>query len=446
MIDREEQEEQPITLGYLVSYSIGVFAAGLGWYWRFLKSKPLGGLSALIILALVVIAIFGPLLIAPYDPDQLFPIKDPPAPQTQAPKIASASVTLQSFTTVEFCNANPGACIERDGELQFFEVRKRNLATKEFCDAVPGSCLVEEFAAGDVQYSVASNTTTLEFCSANPGQCVTFSEEDCANKPELCHIAADGSRYELIEVKTEANESPNLNHWLGTDNLGRSVLSRAIYGARISLYVGILAVAISTGTGTVIGLVTGFFEGPLDFIVQRFIDALQAFPALILALGIIAIKGPSIQNALFVIAVVLIPTTARVVRGTVLSLKQNPYVEASRALGASNYRVMFRHILPNAMAPVIVQASILLGATIIFEASLSFLGAGAKPTDPSWGAMISGNAGSGVNAIHDYEQFPWLAITPAILISLSVLSFNLLGDAVRDVLDPRLRGGGGRLR
>ena len=204
--------------------------------------------------------------------------------------------------------------------------------------------------------------------------------------------------------------------------------------------------AISTGTGTVIGLVTGFFEGPLDFVVQRFIDALQAFPALILALGIIAIKGPSIQNALFVIAVVLIPTTARVVRGTVLSLKQNPYVEASRALGASNYRVMFRHILPNAMAPVIVQASILLGATIIFEASLSFLGAGAKPTDPSWGAMIRGNAGSGVNAVHDYEQFPWLAITPAILISLSVLSFNLLGDAVRDVLDPRLRGGGGRLR
>ena len=446
MVDREQQEEQPITLGYLVSYSIGVLAAGLGWYWRFLRNKPLGGVSALIILAFIVIAIFGPLLIAPYDPDQLFPVKDPPAPQVQAPKLASASVTLQSFTTTEFCNANPGACIERDGAVQYFEVKKRNLATKEFCDKTPGACVVETFAEGDLQYSVASNTTTLAFCDANPGQCVTVSEEDCANKPELCHVASDGTRYELFQVKTEANESPNLNHWLGTDNLGRSVLSRAIYGARISLYVGILAVAISTGTGTVIGLVTGFFEGTLDIIVQRFIDALQAFPALILALGIIAIKGPSIQNALFVIAVVLIPTTARVVRGTVLSLKQNPYVEASRALGASNYRVMFRHILPNAMAPVIVQASILLGATIIFEASLSFLGAGAKPTDPSWGAMISGNAGSGVNAIHDYEQFPWLAITPAILISLSVLSFNLLGDAVRDVLDPRLRGGGGRLR
>ena len=446
MIDREEQEEQPITPGYLIVHSIGVLVAGLGWYWRFLRNKPLGGISALIILALIIIAIFGPLLIAPYDPDQLFPTKDPPAPQIQAPKIASASVTLQSFTTVDFCNANAGACIESDGELRFFEVRKRNLATKEYCDAVPGSCLIEEFPDGDVQYSVGSNTTTLEFCNANPGQCVTFTEEECAEEGDFCHIAPDGARYELVEVKTEANESPNLNHWLGTDNLGRSVLSRAIYGARISLYVGILAVAISTGTGTVIGLVTGFFEGPLDFVVQRFIDALQAFPALILALGIIAIKGPSIQNALFVIAVVLIPTTARVVRGTVLSLKQNPYVEASRALGASNYRVMFRHILPNAMAPVIVQASILLGATIIFEASLSFLGAGAKPTDPSWGAMISGNAGSGVNAIHDYEQFPWLAITPAILISLSVLSFNLLGDAVRDVLDPRLRGGGGRLR
>ena len=447
MIDREQQEQQ-VTLGFLVSYAVGVVAAGTGWFWRFLRNKPLGGVSALIILSFIIIAIFGPLLIAPYDPDQLFPVKDAPAPQLQAPRLASGSITTQSFTTIDFCNANPGACIESDGALQFFEVKKRNLVTKEFCDATPGACHLERDAEGNVQYPAValSIVTTLDYCDANPGRCVTLTEEECAEKPETCHLASDGARYKLIPVKSDANESPNLDHWLGTDNLGRSVLSRAIYGARISLYVGILAVLISTGTGTVIGLVTGFFEGALDFIVQRFIDALQAFPALILALGIIAIKGPSIQNALFVIAVVLIPTTARVVRGTVLSLKQNAYVEASRALGASNYRVMFRHILPNAMAPVIVQASILLGATIIFEASLSFLGAGAKPTDPSWGAMISGNAGSGVNAIHDYEQFPWLAITPAVLISLSVLSFNLLGDAVRDVLDPRLRGGGGRLR
>ena len=445
MIDREQQEQQ-VTLGFLVSYAVGVVTAGTGWFWRFLRNKPLGGVSALIILAFIVIAIFGPLLIAPYDPDQLFPIKDPRAPQLQAPKLASEAVTVRSFTTLEFCNANQGACIESDGALEFFDVKKHLPATKAFCDATPGVCLIGTGLDGRLKYSVVNTTTSLDFCNANPGRCAALTEEECAEKPERCHRASSGSLHELVDVKSDANESPNLNHWLGTDNLGRSVLSRAIYGARISLYVGILAVLISTGTGTVIGLVTGFFEGALDIIVQRFIDALQAFPALILALGIIAIKGPSIQNALFVIAVVLIPTTARVVRGTVLSLKQNAYVEASRALGASNYRVMFRHILPNAMAPVIVQASILLGATIIFEASLSFLGAGAKPTDPSWGAMISGNAGSGVNAIHDYEQFPWLAITPAILISLSVLSFNLLGDAVRDVLDPRLRGGGGRLR
>ena len=255
-------------------------------------------------------------------------------------------------------------------------------------------------------------------------------------------VPADPNEVVLSERKLD----PSGSHLLGTDYQGRDILSRLIYGGRVSLEIAILSVLLGTTVGAVWGVASAFIGGRFDMMSQRFLEVFMAFPALILALGIIAIKGPSIQNALFVIAVVLIPTTARVVRGTVLSLKQNPYVEASRALGASNYRVMFRHILPNAMAPVIVQASILLGATIIFEASLSFLGAGAKPTDPSWGAMISGNAGSGVNAIHDYEQFPWLAITPAILISLSVLSFNLLGDAVRDVLDPRLRGGGGRLR
>ena len=239
--------------------------------------------------------------------------------------------------------------------------------------------------------------------------------------------------------------SPNSDFWLGTDVLGRDVMSRAFYGARISIYIGFVAIGVSTAIGTVVGLVSGYFEGKLDLIIQRIIDAIQAFPALILALGIIAVRGASLQNALLVITIVLIPGTARIVRGAVLSTKQNVYIDASKALGASDSRIMFRHILPNITAPIIVQASILLGAAILFEAALSFLGAGGKIDDPSWGAMVSGRAGSGVDDPSDFRLYPWIALVPSVAISLSVFSFNLLGDAVRDKLDPRLRGGGGRL-
>ncbi len=242
------------------------------------------------------------------------------------------------------------------------------------------------------------------------------------------------------------HEAPSWNHWFGTDVLGRDVLSRAIFGARISMYVGFIAVITSTIIGALIGLLTGYFQGALDLILQRFIDAINSFPPLILALGIIAIRGPSINNTLIVITIVLIPGSARILRGAVLSVKQNPYVDASLALGATNTRIIFRHILPNVVAPIIVNASILLGAAILFEASLSFLGAGAKSTDPSWGAMISGRPGSGVDQTLDFEIWPWIAIVPAVCISIAVFSFNLLGDAIRDLMDPRLRGGGGRLR
>ncbi|MCH8190135.1 MAG: ABC transporter permease, partial [Chloroflexi bacterium] len=240
-------------------------------------------------------------------------------------------------------------------------------------------------------------------------------------------------------------ESPSWDHWLGTDILGRDVMSRVIFGARISMYVGFVAVIISTAIGAFIGLVTGYFQGALDLIVQRFIDAINSFPPLILALGIIAIRGASINNALIVITIVLIPGAARIIRGAVLSVKQNAYVDASLALGATDQRIIFRHILPNVVAPIIVNASILLGAAILFEASLSFLGAGAKNTDPSWGAMISGRAGTGVDQTLDFQLWPWIAIVPAASISIAVFSFNLLGDALRDLLDPRLRGSGGRL-
>ncbi|MBM4406442.1 MAG: ABC transporter permease [Chloroflexi bacterium] len=241
------------------------------------------------------------------------------------------------------------------------------------------------------------------------------------------------------------NLSPNGDFWFGTDNLGRDVLSRAIYGARVSMKVGFIAVFFATLIGASIGVLSGYFQGKFDIIVQRLMDAIQAFPSLILALAIVAVRGPSINSALIVITVVLIPGGARIVRGAVLSVKQNVYVEASRALGASNFRIMFRHILPNVMAPIIVNVSILLGGAILFEASLSFLGAGASVEEATWGLMISGNAGTGVNTSIDFQTYPWLALVPAGCISLAVFSFNLLGDAIRDTLDPRLRGGGGRI-
>jgi peptide/nickel transport system permease protein len=239
---------------------------------------------------------------------------------------------------------------------------------------------------------------------------------------------------------------PSWHNWLGTDNLGRDVMSRAFHGARVSLYIGFLSVLFSTAAGTIVGLVSGYFEGKFDLVLQRIVDALQAFPALILALGILAVRGASQNTALMVIGIVLIPGTARVVRGAVLSTKQNVYVEASRALGASHLRIMFRHILPNVAAPIIIQASVLLGGAILFEASLSFLGAGVSIDTPSWGSMISGRAGTGVDSSVDFRAAPWMAAVPAAAISLAVFSFNLLGDAIRDVMDPRLRGGGGRLR
>ncbi len=227
---------------------------------------------------------------------------------------------------------------------------------------------------------------------------------------------------------------PSREHLMGGDYLGRDILSNVIHGARLSLTVGIMSVFLGTIMGTIIGTLSAYFGGRSDFIIQRFVDAWMSFPTLILAISIVAFLGPSALNVILAIATTIIPTTSRVVRGAVLSVKENQYIEAVRAIGASNLRIMLRHVLPNVMAPVIILASIALGNAIIAEASLSFLGLGTPPPASSWGRML------GTEAIRYMTDAPWILLFPALAISIVVLSFNLLGDTVRDVLDPRLRG------
>jgi peptide/nickel transport system permease protein len=220
----------------------------------------------------------------------------------------------------------------------------------------------------------------------------------------------------------------------GTDNYGRDMFARIVYGARASLLIGFSSAILGTGIGSVIGLCSGYFAGRLDMVLMRLIDAMQAFPALILAMAIAAAVGPGLDKAFIPIAAALIPRPARVVRGSVLSAKQMPWVEAARTVGATDVRIIFRHILPNVFAPIIVLMSLVLGIAILTEASLSFLGLGVQPPTPAWGSMLSGTS-----TVY-FETSPHLAIVPGVAISLAVFAFNLFGDALRDVLDPRLRG------
>ena len=227
--------------------------------------------------------------------------------------------------------------------------------------------------------------------------------------------------------------APSWAHPFGTDDIGRDVLSRVIYGSRISLWVGLLAVGIGTFAGTIIGLVSGYWEGRLDMVLQRVMDAVNTIPGLLLALAIVSVLRPSTTNAMLAIAVVIIPGNSRIIRGAVLSAKQNRFVEAAHAIGCRDLRIIATHILPNVTAPILIIASIWLGNAILIEAALSFLGVGTQPPTPSWGLMLSSTGRAFM------EQAPWLAIFPGLAISLAVFGFNLFGDTLRDAWDPKLR-------
>lgn len=226
---------------------------------------------------------------------------------------------------------------------------------------------------------------------------------------------------------------PNTTYWMGTDNNGRDIFSRVVYGARISLQVGALTVLIGTTFGLAFGLLSGYVGGKLDFWGQRIVDSFQAFPALFLALALTTALGRTITNVGIALAVVTWPAASRVVRSAVLAQKQMTYVEAARAVGAGTLRILFLHLLPNVVSVYIVLATAALAQAILVEASLSFLGVGVPPPEPSWGLMLLEAQTKAVRA-------PWMAIFPGLAITIAVFGFNLFGDALRDYLDPRLRG------
>lgn len=229
-----------------------------------------------------------------------------------------------------------------------------------------------------------------------------------------------------------AKQAPSADHWFGTDNFGRDVFSRVIYGSRISLQVGLIAVALALVVGGVLGAISAFYGGKVDSIIMRFMDILMAVPGMLLAIAIAASLGPGLRNMMIAIGIGNVPGYARVVRASVMTVKDSEYVEAAASIGASNTRIILRHILPNALAPIIVQATLGVASSILSCSMLSFLGLGIQPPTPEWGSMLS--------AARQYIRgSAYMSIFPGLFIMLTVYALNVLGDGIRDAIDPRLK-------
>lgn len=234
------------------------------------------------------------------------------------------------------------------------------------------------------------------------------------------------------QMPADRLQAPSGTHLFGTDQFGRDILSRLLYGARISFQVGVIAVGISAVIGVVLGMIAGYFGGFIDSIISLLMDVLFAFPTILLAIALMTMLGNSLANVMIAIGVVNAPTFMRVVRGSVMSVRQTTYVESALSIGASTPRIMRLHVFPNITAPLIVHASLNFAAAVLTEASLSYLGLGNRPPSPSWGSMVSDSYGM-------LQLAPWAAVVPGVAIGITVLGFNLLGDGLRDALDPRLR-------
>ena len=241
--------------------------------------------------------------------------------------------------------------------------------------------------------------------------------------------------YDTVVIKQNlANrlKGPSAEHWLGTDEFGRDIFARLIHGARVSLKVGIIAVGISIVLGGILGALAGFYGGKIDNIIMRVMDVFLAVPSILLAIAIVSALGPSILNLMVAISISSVPSYARIVRASVLSIRDQEFVEAARAIGANNARIIFRHIIPNSLAPVIVQGTLGVASAILSTAGLSFIGLGIQPPAPEWGSMLSGG--------RQYLRYAWWVTTfPGVAIMITILSLNLLGDGLRDALDPRLK-------
>ena len=235
-------------------------------------------------------------------------------------------------------------------------------------------------------------------------------------------------------VRGSRMKPPSAAHWLGTDNLSRDMWSRIVFGARVSVTVGVATVGLAVFLATAVGVSSGYFGGAYDLVVQRVVDAWLSFPYLVIVLSVMAVLGPGLLNVVLSLAVLIAAVNSRVIRGATIAVAQSTYVEAARALGCGHARIILWHILPNVAATVIILATIGLGTAILAESALSFLGFGVPPPYPAWGAMLSGSGRTYM------FRAPWMAIWPGVAISLAVFGFNMLGDALRDLLDPRLRG------
>jgi peptide/nickel transport system permease protein len=237
----------------------------------------------------------------------------------------------------------------------------------------------------------------------------------------------------LLQRGVDRLQAPSLTHFMGTDQAGRDIFSRVIYGARTSLYVGFVAITIGTVVGTTVGILSGYLGGRFDLWLQRLVDVLMGFPFIVLALVLVVALGPSTSNVALALSVAVAPRVIRLARSSALAIKQEMYVMAAISIGSSVWRIVFRHVLPNALGPVFVVATGSLGGVIVAEAGLSFLGLGVPPPAPSWGGMLNTGARGYM------EVAPWMVVFPGVALSLVVFTFSLLGDALRDVFDPRLR-------
>ncbi|MDU1912583.1 nickel transporter permease [Fusobacterium sp.] len=243
------------------------------------------------------------------------------------------------------------------------------------------------------------------------------------------------ANYDTVVIKQNLGsrlQGPSAAHWLGTDEFGRDIFARLIHGARVSLMVGIVAVTISIACGGTLGALAGYYGGKLDNVIMRIMDIFLAVPSILLAIAIVSALGPSLGNLMVAISISNIPRYARIVRASVLSIKDQEFIEAAKAIGASNARIIFKHIIPNSLAPVIVQGTLGVASAILSTAGLSFIGLGIQPPNPEWGSMLSGG--------RQYLRYAWWVTTfPGMAIMITILSLNLLGDGLRDALDPRLK-------